>query len=360
MNFKGIMWNIKQKWEKIQKWFWNITNYYTWFDYIKSAKNIWIIGHDGIDWDSLGSVLAMQDWLKNKFTDKKISSYTSTKPSESFKFLEPDIKYWEDLKVDEDTDLLIFLDCASIQRAWKLYEDNKEIIERVDKINIDHHIDNTKFWTINILDPDAPAAAEVVFNFFKALEWRVNNLINSTHKGIDEKVANYLLLGIITDTNIFSTQNSWINTLKVASELIEMWADKNYLIEEFYQNKSLESFKLEAIILSRAEKINQKWVKFAYSFVEKKDLENAWIDESDFSTKGLVSSLKEIKDTEFVCMAKILKWRTYVSFRSKKYDVRSLAEKLWWWWHINAAACAIEWDFSPEEIKAKVQNIIFS
>lgn len=358
MDFKNILGKITEKWEQIQKWFWNITNYYTSFDYIKAAKNIWIIWHDRIDWDSLGSVLAMEAWLKNKFTDKKITTYTSSKPSSDFDFLEVNINFAEDLKIDENTDLLILLDCANLERLWKLYENNKELIDSKDKINIDHHFANTNFGIINIVNPDSSSTAEVLYDYFDKLETWINNIINSTSNWIDSNVAKYLLLGILTDSWVFSTQNSWAKTLEIAAELIKKWVDKNHLIQNLYQNKTLESFKLEANILSKVEYVNHEWVKFAFSFVEKKELDAFWIEEDDFSTKWIVAKLKEIKDTDFVYIAKTSNWKTYISFRSKTYDVAKLAENFWWWWHKCAAACVLEWELTWEQVKEKIQSVV--
>ena len=128
MDINWILDNLKQKWEKLQKGFENITNFMTALDYIKQAKKIAVIWHDNIDWDSLWSVLAVKKWIENKFPDKEAIAYTNKKPSSVFDFLNPDINYWEDIKLDEDFDLFVILDSANLERLRDLYENNKEVL----------------------------------------------------------------------------------------------------------------------------------------------------------------------------------------------------------------------------------------
>jgi len=80
VDFGKVFDNIKEKGQKVQKWFNDITNFLTALDYIKQSKKIAVIWHDKIDWDSLWSVLAVQKWIRNKFEDKEVVSYTNKKP----------------------------------------------------------------------------------------------------------------------------------------------------------------------------------------------------------------------------------------------------------------------------------------
>ena len=357
MDFKNIFENIKEKWEKIQKWFNDITNFLTTLDYIKNGKKIALIGHDNIDGDSLGSVLAMQEWLKNKFPEKEIIAYTNKKPSSIFDFLNPEIQYGEWLVLPDDIDLIITLDAANLKRFWELYENNKEIFEKKSIINIDHHISNTKFGSINIVD-QVPATTQLVYEILSVFENKLTNLV--AQSTFNKKVATYLLMWILTDTKNFTIPNTTAKTLKIAAELIEKWADKNNLILNLFQNKSLWQLKLQSVVIDRIEKIEKNDVIWYFSYININDLESLWLDPEDGGLREwLVNILLELNDADFVSLWRIKEDETSVSFRSKKdFDVNKLANKIWWGGHKNAAWAKIKEKLDKEKIKETILNLL--
>ena len=61
---------------------------------------------------------------------------------------------------DLDERTIVFLDCGNIDRnpADVLKRDGAHIL------NIDHHHDNTRFGTVNHVDPTASSTAEIVWD----------------------------------------------------------------------------------------------------------------------------------------------------------------------------------------------------
>lgn len=359
MDIKNITWKLLEKWKNIKQWFDNITNYMLIFDYIKNAKNISIIGHDKIDGDSLGSVLAVSKWLKNKFPDKKITSYTNKKPSSVFDFLNPEIQFGENLTLSEDTDLLIILDSANLERLWDLYINNKELIEKTNIINIDHHISNTNFWKVNIVEWNSPATTQIIYKILTTLEWNINNLINQTKNWFDKDIATYLLMWILTDTNNFTIPLANEITLEIASDLIKKWANKQLIIDKIFQSKSVEQLKLQGLVLNRIKKIEKNNITTYFSYYTEDDLINLWLDPKDsWIWRALVSIINQIDWADFVSLWKIKENDNSISFRSKEFDVNALANKLGWWWHKNAAWASIKEPFKPEEIEEKIISLL--
>ncbi len=359
MDIKNITWKLLEKWKNIKQWFEDITNYMLILDYIKNAKNISVIWHDKIDGDSLGSVLAVSKWLKNKFPDKQIISYTNRKPSSVFDFLNPEIQFGEDLKLDENTDLFIILDSANLDRLWNLYTNNKELIETKDIINIDHHISNTNFWKVNIVEWNSPATAQIIYKILTTLEGNINNLINQTKNWFDQDISTYLLIWILTDTNNFTIPLADDKTLEIASNLIKKWADKQLIIDKIFQSKSVEQLKLQGLVLNRIQKIEKDNIISYFSYYTEEDFIKLWLDPTDsWIWRALVSILNQIDWADFVSLWKIKENDNSISFRSKKFDVNSLANKLWWWGHKNAAWASLKESIKPEEIENKIKELI--
>ena len=72
--------------------------------------------------------------------------------------------------VDVHDRTIVFLDCGNIDRMPVdfLQQDNLHIL------NIDHHHDNTRFGTVNLVVPDASCTAEIVFQIAKLLDVEID------------------------------------------------------------------------------------------------------------------------------------------------------------------------------------------
>jgi len=360
MDFKNILEKATKIWKEVIWDFSHKVDVLTAFDYIKQAKNIALVGHDKIDGDSLGSTLALKHWLENKFPDKKITAYTNRKYPKVFEFLNPDILYWEGLKLDEDTDLIITLDAANLNRLGEFYETNKEKFKTTTIINIDHHISNSNFWTINLVDGTSPATAQFLYEILKFLDNNLNNLVWWwLKKGLDQIVATYLLLGILTDTQVFMIPLANDKTLKIAAELIELWADKQLLINKIFLSKSLWELKLQWLVLDRISVLEYNGIKAYWSYYSNEDLLSLGLDVEDPGLgRALPSILMQIEDADFIALWKIKDKETSVSFRSKEFDVNQLASKLWWGGHKNAAWAKLDKKLTTEGISALMKKIV--
>ena len=153
---------------------------------ILKSENIYIASHVQPDGDNLGSILALALALK-KINRKVFMVETDPIPSD-FKFL-PGI---EDIKkVDNysDVDLFITVDSSDIDRLGH----NKILIDKANfVINIDHHISNTNYGDINVVDSKSGSTAELIFKMIKVLDIE-----------IDGDMGTCIYTGISTDTGSF-------------------------------------------------------------------------------------------------------------------------------------------------------------
>jgi phosphoesterase RecJ-like protein len=114
-------------------------------------------------------------------------------------------------------DLIITLDSGDIQQLGKIYEDNLELFNSVPVLNIDHHISNTNFGTVNLVEMKNASTTEIVYDLLPYLDKRGHDLV-------DEDIATLLLAGMITDTGSFQHSNTTPKVLDSAAELIEKGA----------------------------------------------------------------------------------------------------------------------------------------
>lgn len=173
-------------------------------------------------------------------------------------------------------DLILVLDTADLASLGSLYTNNSDFFTSTPIINIDHKPNNEHFGHINVVDITAGTTAEIVFQILKAYK----------AEDIDKYMATALLAAMIGSTNSFKSASVRHHTLSVASELVQLGADRNYIIENLYHSKSIETFKLWGAALSNLQQhkdINLVWTTitreyFARSGAHKQDL-TAIIDE---------------------------------------------------------------------------------
>lgn len=160
-------------------------------------------------------------------------------------------------------ELIIVVDTGDLEQLGRFYEENTEIFTRIPVINIDHHISNSNFGVINLVDIMAPSATEIIMH-----------LIESFPKGrqlIDEDVATLLLAGIITDTNSFQNANTSPRAFAAAGHLSGYGARQQEIIRHVYKTKNLSTLKLWGRVLSKLKTDDKH--KMVWSTISLKDFE---------------------------------------------------------------------------------------
>lgn len=289
---------------------------------ILKSKNIYIISHVNPDGDNLGSCLSLALGLKKIKEDVFILKVDET-PSD-FLFL-PGIEMIRDYKTDEDIDLLIAVDSSDINRLGR----NKDLIESANLvINIDHHISNTNFGDINIIDTRASATGELIYS-----------IIEKMKIDIDEDIATCIYTALSTDTGSFKYDNTTDKTHKIASELIKSGADKKSINLNIYQNRSLERTNLFIKAMNSMEMHLENRVGVIKITKDILDATQTTMEDSE----GIIEYVRSIGPVEIAILLKEFgDEETKVSMRSKKdMDVAEICAIFNGGGHKRAAGCTI-------------------
>ena len=126
----------------------------------EEASSILIASHIGPDGDAVCSTLALGLALQDK--GKKVQMVLSDGPARGFDHLVgiDQIK----AKAEGDFDLVIGVDCGDKERLGASVNGQETI-----HINIDHHVTNTMYGEINLVDTSSVAACAVLAEHFEAL-----------------------------------------------------------------------------------------------------------------------------------------------------------------------------------------------
>ena len=126
---------------------------------IRAADRFLLTTHEGPDGDALGSLLATHKLLQQLGKDSVMFLAAKEFPLPvEYRFL-PLEEVFHEPPVDLVDRLVVFLDCGNIDRMPVdfLRRDDARIL------NIDHHHDNTRFGTVNLVDTRASCTAEILY-----------------------------------------------------------------------------------------------------------------------------------------------------------------------------------------------------
>src|SRR3954452_19605854 len=129
-------------------------------DAIRSGDRFLLTTHENPDGDALGSLLATHRMLEALGKDSVMFLAAKEFPLPvEYRFL-PLEEGFQEHPADVADRVVIFLDCGNIDRMPCDFLQNGG--NKV--INIDHHHDNTRFGTINLIDVEASCTAEIVYD----------------------------------------------------------------------------------------------------------------------------------------------------------------------------------------------------
>lgn len=166
-----------------------------------------LVVHISPDGDAIGSLLGL-GWVLRKLGKEPVTACADPLPRR-FAFL-PGFSGVTDRPAGP-FDLLVVLDCSDLERVGRIAEDVP--VSDLPLLNIDHHVTNDGFGTVNLVDGEAVSTTMILY-------WLIRHLGLS----LDPSLAVCLLTGLVTDTRGFRTSNVTADTLRVAVELMEAGA----------------------------------------------------------------------------------------------------------------------------------------
>ncbi len=271
------------------------------YEKIKNFNSIVIARHIGVDPDALGAQFALKKSIENTFKEKKV--YAVGSKSSKYNYF-PKLDKYEN--VDRKA-LLIVVDTPDKKRI-----DITDIENYQEICKIDHHPFIEKFGEYEYIKTNSSSASELVLDFIKE-----NNMF------IDNEIAKYIFLGIVSDTNRFLF-NTTANTFEIISNLIKNY---NLDIEKLYQNlymRPITEIKFQGYIAQ-----NMKITKNGLGYVViTNDVMNEYgVDSS--SAGNMINNFNNIEEViVWVTMSEDIKNHLIkLNMRSRGPIINTIAEK---------------------------------
>ena len=276
-------------------------------DRLSAAKSPALFTHLRPDGDAFGSLLGLAHVLKERGQTPTLQVEGGMIPM--YRFL-PGHELVEDVadQLPPKTDAFVVLDTSTRERVGKKTVGWKQPVDVV----IDHHVSNPGFGSINLIVPEIPATAGVLYRLFAMAGWKIS-----------PATATCLYAGLSTDTGSFRYRGTDAQTLRIAADLVELGADPSEIAKHCYlsitpQRYQLKKLTIETLTLKDNKKSGFLTILpdfYLQSGAKSEDTEG--IIEEVTSIQGLeVASLFEFSPDDGL----------RVSLRSKgKVDVNSIA-----------------------------------
>lgn len=202
---------------------------------ILGANLILVVCHVSPDGDAIGALLAMGHILRA--LGKQVTLACSDPVPKEYRYMPGADEVVQ--RPEGDFDLIVSLDSSDLPRLGDAYDAAR--FGHVPILNIDHHITNLNFGTVNWVEPDSASTCQLVLR-----------LADGLGVAITPDIATCLLSGIVMDTRGFTTPNTDLLALRAAERLVAAEANLSDIARRILVQRSFAMAKLWGEALSQA------------------------------------------------------------------------------------------------------------
>ncbi|MBQ8374374.1 MAG: bifunctional oligoribonuclease/PAP phosphatase NrnA [Clostridia bacterium] len=290
---------------------------------LKSSKSVAIFTHMRPDGDAYGCSLALSCAL-SAIGVKNCVCVESDCPS-NLAFVEGIERVLK--KPAFEAEIYIALDSADEARLGELASVFRAGTKKRITINLDHHISNTRYAEYNYMRECAANCMNVYA------------LISYLGAPMDKMTAEYLLMGLLTDSGNFSHDDVGEEALLIASKLVAAGADIRKLNYELFKKQPRERAALYADVMSKMRFYHDG--RFAVIVITQEQMQKHGANYG--MTEGFVDFPLNVDTVEVAASLMEMKKGQYkISLRSKTYaDVNQVASVYGGGGHIRASGCML-------------------
>lgn len=305
--------------------------------FIKKHDDFMVVSHVNPDGDAVSSTLAV-GWLLHSL-NKQFMMINEGSTPDKFAYLwgKEQIINLDEARPARKYKYIIAVDCADFARIGKVsewFESDAQLL------NIDHHPTNDYYGAVQVINPDAAATAEILYDLLQAFEIQWN-----------EQIASCIYTGILTDTGGFRYANTSSKVMQTAASLLDSGVHASRLADHLLERSTMAHILLLQRALNSLS-FNSKQ-SIGWIVITADDMKETQASNEDL--EGLVNYPRNIEGIEVGVLFKEVRQDTYkVSFRSAgQVDVARIAQNYGGGGHKRAAGCTVN-----NQIELLVQDVI--
>lgn len=309
----------------------------------KANKKFIISSHKNLEGDALGSQLALYELLKAM--GKKITLLSPEEVPDSYSFLPGvDLIRYRPHLSEIDYDVACMVDCTGIDRIGMV----QYALDKAKPIvNIDHHVSNSRFGTVNWVAPDISCSGEQIYHLFKRAKLPIN-----------KRTALYMYVAMVTDTGSFRYTNTNAGTHRIVSELIGKGLNPTAIYRKIYEESNKSRIALLASALSTLDMTADgkiAWIRITKDMLKKHKTGME-------GTEDFVNFPRSIRGVKVaLAFREVGPDMVKVSFRSNdRVDVSRLAKIFGGGGHPSASGCTLTGTMgeAEEAVVLKAKEIV--
>lgn len=191
---------------------------------LRDGQRFLLTTHTHPDGDAIGSLVGLRELLLTLGKDVEVFL------PEQDRVLPTELEHCElgptvdEASVSAGGRTVVFVDCGNADRSALIDAAGEPALS----VNIDHHHDNTRFATLNHVDPTASSTAELIWGLARELGVPVEGAM-----------AEALYVGLVTDTGRFMYENTTPRAHHMAGELIAAGVDITAVRKRLYEEVDL-------------------------------------------------------------------------------------------------------------------------
>ena len=306
---------------------------------ITQAERIGVVGHIRPDGDALGSMIALTLGARAAGKDAVASFGKPFTLGHEFRILDQSVLVPPD-EFPTDLDLAIVCDTGVLDRVGSVAS---AVTSARRLLVIDHHVTPGTIGDVRIVDPQAAATTQLVFEFLNRLGWEITR-----------PIAEALYTGLVTDTGRFQYSSTSPAVHRMAADLLEAGVEPAPIGQALYEETAFGYFAVVARVLSGAHLDEDAGLVWAV--LRQEDIRDAGVAWED--TDQLIDLVRLPREAGVACLLKEVQSGTLKgSLRSRGVvDVAKIAEGFSGGGHRNAAGFTSK--LSVEDTIARIVELM--
>ncbi|MFL5241892.1 MAG: DHH family phosphoesterase [Gemmataceae bacterium] len=308
---------------------------------VRRHKRFVITTHVRPDGDGLGSMLALDEVLRDLGKEVHLTIASTLPPR--YSFLDPGrrVQQFEPPgEIYKDAEVALVLDTGT----WNQLGSYGPCFAKLSaaKAVIDHHLTQDDLGAQRFIDTTAEATGRLIYEAITALE-----------RPLPASAANALFAALSMDTGWFRHSNTTTKTFALAAELVEAGATPESLYYQLFEQNRMGRLKLMGLILGRLQVTMEG--KIAYTELLRGDYEATGSTPQD--CEDLVNYTLSLQGVEVgLFFMEQPRGGVKVSFRSRSVDVARVAEQFGGGGHRPASGATLT--TSLDDAKSRVLHAV--
>jgi phosphoesterase RecJ-like protein len=253
---------------------------------VAGAASVALACHVNPDGDALGSMLGLFHVLRADGRDVVASFPKPFTIAPHYREL-PGLDLLTDpIDFPTEPDVMVTFDCGSLGRLGDLEPAAKAAREL---IVLDHHVSNTRYGTINVIDPAAAASGVLV-----------RRLVLELGLPLTTEAAIALYAALVCDTGRFQYETTTPSVFELARELVAFDVPVSRLSRQLFEEHRFAYLKLLGEALANAELDQER--RFVWTAVTQDMLTRH--DVTLEEVEGLIDIVRRATEAEVTCVLK--------------------------------------------------------